>query len=541
MAPTWTRLTLICAGAWVAGTSVFAQDRTTEVRLRQLEEQLRVVTDELRAVKAQMQRECEVHAQSAVPTEVPPAPASDVDATAVKRAQHDAAAAAVIATDARERAALEQHPDSTGLSRVPDGVGFRDLRGRWSVRFNGRVQADYRTVQPEGLVSDTFNIRRARLGVQASYLRDYLFRLEGEYATGNPVTGTQTVGATHAYIQFGGLSPWAVLRLGQSKPQFGLENTMNANFTDFLERGLTQSLIQTLNFDRGLMIDGTPFRGFNYGLSITNGSGINTSERQANAQDIEADGKMLTARMTQDFAQLLEQPRTILHLGANYKEGSAANSPTSPYSAASAITQALGLTFFTPQPFNAATGVTATNVDRRLLAYELALAYGPVKLQGEYWSANYQGGRQVPTPVVDYGLDITSYYLDLMWMITGEDYADSYKAGQFGRIRPRNNFDWSSRTWGAWEVGLRFSELDASDFAPSGPANAGRLSPTQTAPVRQGTNKAQAWAFGLKWLPNAYTRLMLNYIHTEFDTPVVAAGITTTEEDAITLRAQFDF
>jgi phosphate-selective porin OprO/OprP len=56
-----------------------------------------------------------------------------------------------------------------------------------------------------------------------------------------------------------------------------------------------------------------------------------------------------------------------------------------------------------------------------------------------------------------------------------------------------------------------------------------------------GTNKAQAYTLGLKWLPNAYTRFMLNYVHTDFDTPIVAGDVTTDEEHAITLRGQIDF
>lgn len=529
-------------GAALVAPDARAQEASTEARIRQLEEQVRAMMGEIDALKRELQQQRNAQVEPSPPSGPAAAPSAGVDAGVVKRAQADAGAAAAAAAEAKEQAAsLEQRMETTGLSGAPDGIGFQDSRGRWSVRFNGRVQADYRTFEPDGLLSDSFNIRRARLGMQATFLRDYLARIEGEYASGNPYTGTQTVSLTHAYLQFGWFNPYALIRVGQSKPQFGLENTMNANFIDFLERGLTQALIQNLNFDRGIMVDDTPLPGFNYGASITNGTGINTSERQANAQEIQADGKMLTVRATQDFAPLLDAPRAVIHLGADYKTGSAANSPTSPYSAPSGTTEALGLTFFTPQPFNAATGVTATKVDRTLLAYELALAYGPLKLQGEYWSAKYQGTREVPAPLVAYDLGIRSYYLDLMWMITGEDYADAYKAGQFGRIRPRNNFDWNSRTWGAWEVGLRFSELDASDFTLGGPAYAGRTSPTQTAPVDQGTNRAQAWTFGLKWIPNAYTRLMVNYIRTQFDTAVIASGITTRDEDAITLRAQFDF
>jgi len=538
----WIACIVLCVSAGLVASDTLAQETSTEARIRQLEEQVRAMMGEIDALKRELQQQRDAKVEPSPSSGPGVAPTAGIDAAAVKRAQTDATAAAAVAAEAKEQAvALEQRMESTGLSAAPEGIGFQDARGRWSVRFNGRVQADYRTFGPDGLLSDSFNIRRARLGIQATFLRDYLARIEGEYASGNPYASTQTVSLTHAYIQFGWFSPYALIRVGQSKPQFGLENTMNANFTDFLERGLTQPLIQNLNFDRGIMVDGTPLPGFNYGVSITNGTGINTSERQGNAQEIQADGKMLTVRATQDFAPLLDAPRAVIHLGADYKTGSAANSPTSPYQAPSGTTEALGLTFFTPQPFNAATGATATNVDRTLYAYELALAHGPLKLQGEYWSAKYQGTREAPTPLVDYDLAIRSYYLDLMWMITGEDYADAYKAGQFGRIRPRNNFDWNSRTWGAWEAGLRFSEFDASDFTAGGPVYAGRLSPTQTAPVTQGTNRAQAWTFGLKWIPNAYTRLMLNYIRTQFDTPVIAAGITTRDEDAITLRAQFDF
>ena len=59
--------------------------------------------------------------------------------------------------------------------------------------------------------------------------------------------------------------------------------------------------------------------------------------------------------------------------------------------------------------------------------------------------------------------------------------------------------------------------------------------------ITQGTNKAFAYSLGLKWLPNYYTRFMVNLIHTEFDTPVTVNGKNTDYENAITLRAQVDF
>ena len=526
--PLWGMLPALLAAGLCAPVGVLAQD--AETRMQQLEEQLRALTQELDALKQQVREQ-----RTAQPT--PDQQTLDAD---LKKAQAEAAAAAATAADAKEKAvAAEQRLEQNTLQRLPDGVGWQDPRGRWSARLQGRLQLDYRTYDPEGMLANTFAIRRARLGLQVVFLSDYVFRVEGEYASGNGAVGPQGVAATHVYMGVNWLSPYARIILGQTKPQFGLENTASANFSDFLERGLTQNLIGSLNYDRGIFFDGAPFTGFNYGVSITNGTGLNTNERQGNAQEAQADGKMLTVRVSENFAALAKLEESVIHIGYDYKQGIAANSPASPFPAATGTTEALGLTFFTPQAFNAATGASASNVERSWNDFELALAHGPLKLQGEYMTVNYQGTRNAPAPVVNYSLDIDAYYVNLMWMITGEAYADSYKDGQFGRIRPRNNFDWKNRTWGGWELGLRYSVFDASDFGPGKPAFAGALA--TTSPVTQSTNEATAWTVGLKWLPNAYTRFMLNYIRTDFETPVIANSITTSNETAVTLRGQFDF
>lgn len=529
----WARRACVLALLSVAvAKSPLVQAQDADERIRKLEERLQAVTEELRSLKQQLRMERE--AQHGSPTQ-----AQGGDGAGTDGGQQTQAKAAA---QAKDRATVVEHrPQSDGLVRSAEGIGFEDAQGRWAAHFNGRIQGDYRHFEPDGILADTFAIRRARLGLQVNILNDYLFRLDGEYASGNAQTTTQTVAVTNAYLQADWFKPYARIRFGQSKPQFGLENTMSANFTDFQERGLPQNLIQTLNYDRGVMVDGTPFAGFNYGVAITNGTGLNTEERQGSAAEIKADGKMLTVRLTENFAELIGVPGAVLHVGGDYKEGTAVNSPSNPFTAATGQTEARGLTFFTPQAFNAMTGVTASNVDRKIDAYELALAYGPLKLQGESWTAKYRGTRSAPAPSVDYDLDVKAYYLNLMWLVTGETYAESYRDGQFGRIRPRNNFDRGERNWGAWELGVRYGMFDATDFSATAPANAGRLAPNQTAPVTTGTNKAKAWTAGLKWWPNPFTRLMLDYVRTEFDTPVTAAGVTVTGEDAVTFRAQLDF
>jgi phosphate-selective porin OprO/OprP len=283
------------------------------------------------------------------------------------------------------------------------------------------------------------------------------------------------------------------------------------------------------------MVYGSPYRGLWYAASITNGTGTNLEERQGNPQDVEAETKELTLRGVANFAQLFDVRDTILHVGASYKDGTVANSSTNPYTAASVQTEARGVTFFTPAAFNSATG-TSSNIDRTFEAAELLLAHGPVKLQGEYWRVTYEG----TAPSGDFSPSLDASYIALLWMITGETYADFYRDAQIGKIRPRNRFSrGKDGGWGAWELGLRYSTFDGSEFSDANPANTGRLS--FTSPASNSTTGADAYTVQLKWIPNVYTRFWLDWVRTQFDTPVVVNGVRTDKEDAVMFRAQVDF
>lgn len=55
------------------------------------------------------------------------------------------------------------------------------------------------------------------------------------------------------------------------------------------------------------------------------------------------------------------------------------------------------------------------------------------------------------------------------------------------------------------------------------------------------TAEADAWTAGAKWILNPNARLILNYIHTNFDAPITLNNKTGDNEDAVVLRTQFDF
>ena len=508
---------LLAAGLASPGLG-WAQD--TEERIRQLEDQLRTVTDELKAIKQQMREDRDARA-------------------AVKRPQQDPAAAASQAGELRDRVqALEQRVDQVPQARLANGLTFEDPRGLWAARFTGRVQGDYRYFDPADAVPGTFSVRRARIGLELTAFKDYTFYVEGEFATGNAQGGvTQTASITNAWLDLNWF-PQARPRIGQFKPPIGLENYAPDVLTDFMERSLTQSLLQNLNYDRGIMVQGIPYQGIYYGVSLTNGMGLNLEERNTSSQDVAARGKDVTARVAVNFAPYLDWSDAVIHVGAGYKNGDVSNATNGAtgFVAATGRTEAFGTTFFTPQAFNGVTGATtATNIDREITVGELALAWKQFKLQSEYWNASYSGTRLAPT-VAGIDRSIDAYYISAFWLLTGEAYADAYSGSSatFGRIRPRNNFSFGGGGWGAWELGLRYSRFDASDFTTTNSAGTGVLGATST-------NKADAWTVGLKWIANPYTRFLLNYVQTEFDTPVTTNGVSYSDEKAVLFRAQFDF
>jgi phosphate-selective porin OprO/OprP len=139
--------------------------------------------------------------------------------------------------------------------------------------------------------------------------------------------------------------------------------------------------------------------------------------------------------------------------------------------------------------------------------------------------------------------EVKTYYVEALWAITGEKHADRYKAGAFGGIKPTKEFDASTFTGGAWELGARYSALDAEEFQ-----NINTAAITDVVTTRaSGYTKAKAGTVGVKFVPNMNTRYMLDFVNTDFESPVGGTstlsvnGRSETQEKAILFRTQFMF
>lgn len=451
-----------------------------------------------------------------------------------------------------EKQAIEDKKKTEIKAAFKDGIGFESGDGQHAVSVNGRVQADYHAYgKSDAQNTNSFDVRRAYLTAKGKLYNDYDFNVSADFGQGQ--NGNTSSQLDVAYF---GVNWWnqAKFRIGQFDMPFGLEHLTSDLFTDFTERSLTEALVP--GKERGVMVHGAPIKGMYYGLALSNGRGKN-----ANNQDNQVDGVDVIGRVTGNFAQMIDQTGVVYHIGGDFSHGNvspnqktntgvlATNSYLVGQGNAASQTEGRGITFFTPTSLGAPAG---EDIERTRLGLEGAVALGPVKLQSEWIQHNYSGNT-TPVNGGSYDKDVTAWYASANWLITGESYADTYKDGLWGRIKPKNNFTHSAESGfsgaGAWVLGIRYSNYDASDFANG--TGAGAVGKAAAAGIGAGVNTpdgAHAWTAGVTWIVNPNLRFAANYIDTKFEDGSIlvknnqGTGISLTDsEKALTLRGTFDF
>ena len=383
--------------------------------------------------------------------------------------------------------------------KFKDGFSWESGDKENAIAVTGRVHADYRQFNVNSIggtppaanaqSASTFDVRRAYIGLQGRIAEDWTFDLTADVAQ------TSAPQLDVAWVNWGAYKS-VQFRAGQFKMPMQIEELTSSRFIDFTERSFVNQLAPTK--ERGAMIHGSPWTGVFYGVAASNGNGKNNNETSSTA-----DGKDVIGRLGVNVAEIINNKDMVLHFAGSYSSGRQAAGV-----APSERTEGRGITFFTPAAF-------ATTYDRKRKAAEASLAWNQFKLQGEWLSANFTTVSGAP---ID--RDIDAYYAETMWLITGEKYADAYRGGAYGAIKPNRPYKKGTGGWGAWELGLRYSKFDAGDF----PTIVGQ------------TNKADAVTVGLKWIPTTNTRVYLNYVRTSFDQPVNVVGGTTDKENAINVR-----
>ena len=182
-------------------------------------------------------------------------------------------------------------------------------------------------------------------------------------------------------------------------------------------------------------------------------------------------------------------------------------------------------------------GNSTSQVKSHALGLEGIFAYNNVKLQGEYAKSKYRGEFAGTEKI---GADANVFYGEILWLATGEKYADAYKAGTFSSIKPKNDFDLDKNTWGAFEFGLKAEKYKVDDMTAESsaainttmtsaqrvqgsasctvngtPADGGWYAKTENS-VNGCKASATTYTAGIKWILNPNAMVKLNYSRTNF-------------------------
>ena len=392
---------------------------------------------------------------------------------------------------------------------MKSGIGMRSADGKNTVQLMGRLHMDYRQYSSNfasGSSVDAYQnvmeIRRARLGVKGQIQKDFKYEIQGTYGGNGTTEGlgeTATI-LDIAFVDYS-LNPALQFRFGKFKMPYSLEQLTSSNNIDFMERSMANQVEGEIvpAKESGAMVFGSPVSGLTYGLALSRGRGNKT---------VSEDHPDMIGRVTANVAELMGTKNLVTHIGLGYSKGDiGAMTP------GSKGTEARGATIFT------ALTALGTDTTRTRTGLEGALAYGPFKLQGESFDTKYENASLASSK------SIKIYYGEVLWNLTGEDHNYSNSAGTFGWIKPKQAFT-NQGGLGAWQVGLRYTQLDATDFVATATT----------------TNKANAMTYGVNWILNDNLRFMLNYVDTKFSTPVGAVNSNArTGEKAVMFRTQVWF
>jgi phosphate-selective porin OprO and OprP len=389
----------------------------------------------------------------------------------------------------QEQAAGVKEPGPGVLAGIEKGKPFlKSADDNFRIEFGGRLQADFagaedgsRTLTGSKLNSQ-FLVRRARFEVDGSLYRFIGFKVEADF--------TEGVSLKDAYLDLR-FFPELRFRAGQFKVPFSLEELTSSRFIDFVERSLVNELAPSR--DRGVMLYGDLMGGTaSYFLGGFNGTGEDTNDNNSD-KDLAARLAFSPFRSSDSFWL------KGLQLAGNVTWGNQDGSTSAQGRMTARTTNRFR--FFAPQ---------ATRGERLRYGGDLAWFLGPAAVKFEYDVQTNERERLGPGGSNFDEVTATGWYASGTYVLTGEDKLRS------GNVAPRRPFIPVPGKMGpgAWEVGLRYAELD---FDSDDPVNFfdGNLA---TIPGGgSGENSAQALTLGLNWYWNEQVRFMLNWTQYWFD------------------------
>ncbi|MHC4821281.1 MAG: OprO/OprP family phosphate-selective porin [Planctomycetota bacterium] len=376
-----------------------------------------------------------------------------------------------------------------------NGIRLDSNDGNTKLKIGGRIMNDWVWADPNselhaaagpGGFTNMTVFRRARIYLAGTIYGNVEFKAQYDFDPPGP-TDRQDVWIGVKDVPYVGS-----VRVGHQFEPFGLEQLTSSKYITFMERALPNALVPGRN--TGVRMANTAMDGDLYwsaGVFSTTGSS--------------GDGLIsndLTGRVAYKAFEDKEN-RHLVHVGANV-------SLRDPKSDTFAVGTGPEATATAPIIFTPVMDADDVNI----YGADVAWVNGPLSAQAEYiWMDVDSTLGDNPT--------FKGYYAEVAYFITGE--SRPYKNGAFSRVSPKSNFDGNGGT-GAWQVAVRYSSLDLDDGAIKG-------------------GDVQNLSFGVNWHLNPNTRVMINYVMSDADSPDFGTPAVSEdwEADVFMIRVQIDF
>lgn len=355
-------------------------------------------------------------------------------------------------------------------------------------KVRGRVYEDYvhQDVNREtGVDFEASNtrLRTARLGVEGAWNANWAYKAE--------VNFTQNQAQWEDLILEYKPNDTTSIMLGNFKT-VSLENITSSRYITFMERGAFNDV---LGIGR-VMNAQAKLNGQNWtAAAAISGDSVNNADVSTNLSTGSREQVAYSARVT--YAPIMTDT-TNLHLGAWARRRDRGDQSNFTYAVRNNTNY--GAQYTT----TGAVGVADTQI-----GLEGALVHKSFSVQGEW--AHIDADR-----LAGASSDGQAFYVYASWFPTGEMRRYEANKGEFNRTRILSPV--TSDGWGAVELGVRYDNVDLTEFPVGG--------------------EYSAWTFGANWYPHPYVRFMANYSIAENDNRALGADV---DVRTFQMRAQFDF
>ena len=339
-------------------------------------------------------------------------------------------------------------------------------------------------------LADGTNFRRARIGIEGRAFGSFEYNFLYDFG-GAGVEDPGKISA--AWLQYNA-SPTLHLRAGAFSPPAGLEEVASTNGALFAERASPSELVRSIASGDGRVAVGLFQNGERWQYSLAASGGLAAS--QTFDEQLAFLGRASFVPFKRDNA--------LLHIGLNTTI--VVDPPVSGANVAPGVASNLRLRERPELRVDGTRLVDTGNIDSEGLISvggEFAFLYKNVYLQAEYIDITVQRRASALSDP-----RFNGWYVQGSWVLTGESRRYTVATGAFDSPRPDKPFNPALGQWGAWELGLRYSDLDLN-------FNEGTSVLLPADAVRGG--EQQIFTLGLNWYLNNAIRFQAAFQNVEVD------------------------